>query len=564
MRSDQLNEYHDILEFFDEFSNPDPACDGIERLLSVNGIPEVLKRFQRKPLQLNKVQLNQLLVMSGLPSVSFGFFKYYWLSLPRENHPYDIEELDGHLQDFSATFFLQINDDEFIELRLIDQSLANWPKNIYKSKEGTYFERDPRGNYSVLLPSYDTSFYEYIVNTTIHSLEQFRWGLRRLFVDSLLYFGNITLGFTTLGKKRKDAIYEFFDRKRFDTELIRDRGHSLDFVDIPEEDRYLISEMACQTLSPTADGISPLESLLSKRFGEARTVGIERIKIGTLLEKGRKITRRDEAKIAKTGQKRKPPKLDAAIEISTADIFDEVVGSWRDIARLLKTLQHRFNVARLNALQNTRLYLSLIDDMDVYVATSMRSKADFLSMARNCKAVFHDFPNAESLNLRYFDPTMSAANGHEDKGIIECLMVKCAKALIYTSGDKDSYGKDAEAAMALSSGKPVIFLCDIETREHFFRDVHPLSKLIDFKTGVANGAMVTSDNRQVADLLYRIFTNKMQYRFERELSIDPEGLHSRAYYRIVEKLTDSTVRLQTSDLVLSRSFWNYFTHNVNR
>ena len=42
---------------------------------------------------------------------------------------------------------------------------------------------------------------------------------------------------------------------------------------------------------------------------------------------------------------------------------------------------------------------------------------------------------------------MSAARGHEDKGLIECLMVKCAKVLIYTEGEKESYGKDAEAAM---------------------------------------------------------------------------------------------------------------------
>jgi hypothetical protein len=60
--------------------------------------------------------------------------------------------------------------------------------------------------------------------------------------------------------------------------------------------------------------------------------------------------------------------------------------------------------------------------------------------------------------LRYFDPTLSAAGGHEDKGLIECLMVKCAKLLVSCAGDKESYGKDAEAAMALSLGKPVDLL----------------------------------------------------------------------------------------------------------
>ena len=49
------------------------------------------------------------------------------------------------------------------------------------------------------------------------------------------------------------------------------------------------------------------------------------------------------------------------------------------------------------------------------------------------------------LNLRYFDPTLSAALGHEE-GLIECLMVKCAKILVYCAGKNESYGKDAEAA----------------------------------------------------------------------------------------------------------------------
>lgn len=64
-------------------------------------------------------------------------------------------------------------------------------------------------------------------------------------------------------------------------------------------------------------------------------------------------------------------------------------------------------------------------------------------------------------------------------------MVKCAKLLVYVAGEREGYGKDAEAAMALSQGKPVIFFCDAATRSRFYRDVHPLSRLIDFKTGVA-------------------------------------------------------------------------------
>jgi hypothetical protein len=171
-------------------------------------------------------------------------------------------------------------------------------------------------------------------------------------------------------------------------------------------------------------------------------------------------------------------------------------------------------------------------------------------MATACEQIFSD-PRLEALQLRYFDPTLSAAAGHEDKGLIECLMVKCAKVLVYCAGEKESYGKDAEAAMALSLGKPVIFYCDQEQRRRFYRDVHPLSRLIEFETGVAVGAMVTDSLKDVSELLHRIFENKMEYVVEQ-----PKA----DYLRLKEKLTGSVVRLQTNDSMLTETFWNHY-HN---
>jgi hypothetical protein len=159
----------------------------------------------------------------------------------------------------------------------------------------------------------------------------------------------------------------------------------------------------------------------------------------------------------------------------------------------------KFVRARNAALQNTRLYLSMVGDLDVYVATSMRNRADFRDMASVCETIFGD-PRLQELQLRYFDPTLSAAAGREDKGLIECLMVKSAKVLVFCAGDRDSYGKDAEAAMALSLGKPVIFYCNHEQRYRFYRDIHPLSRLIDFNTGVAVGSMVTDKLDEVSEL----------------------------------------------------------------
>jgi hypothetical protein len=155
------------------------------------------------------------------------------------------------------------------------------------------------------------------------------------------------------------------------------------------------------------------------------------------------------------------------------------------------------------------------------------------------------------MHVRYFDPTLSAATGHEDKGLIECLMVKCAKILIYMAGDKDSYGKGAEAAMALSLGKPVIFFCDEEGRHRFYKDVHPLSRLIDFATGVPVGAFVTSKVDHVSLLVHRILSNAMEYEL-----IKPK----QDYLQLKDRLTGSIVRLQTNNMLLRQTFWNHY-HN---
>jgi hypothetical protein len=180
----------------------------------------------------------------------------------------------------------------------------------------------------------------------------------------------------------------------------------------------------------------------------------------------------------------------------------------------------------------------------------MRSRQNFRDMAEACEKIFSD-PRLQHLHLRYFDPTLSAARGHEDKGLIECLMVKCAKVLVYCEGEKESYGKDAEAAMALSLGKPVIFYCDHGKKTNFYRDVHPLARLIDFRTGVAVGAIVSDKIDEVAELLARIFENRMEYRIEHHASRP-------GYLKLIEKLTASVMRLQTDDELLTKTFWNNY------
>ncbi len=328
---------------------------------------------------------------------------------------------------------------------------------------------------------------------------------------------------------------ELFGRRRFDTDAIKSRGPALPLTAIAKDDRYLISEMACKSYDEDAGG------------GALRTALFEAMKLHLSRGGGAIPIRRllDANFLSQEYAARQNELL-----FSAEDVLDEAVTSEAELEERYQRVAKRFANARTLALGNTELYLSMVNDLDVYVATSMRTRQDFRDMASDCESIFSD-GRLKDLNLRYFDPTLSAAAGHEDKGLIECLMVKCAKVLVYCAGERESYGKDAEAAMALSLGKPVVFYCNQERRRRFYRDVHPLSRLIEFETGVAVGAMVTDSLSDVSELLYRVFENKMQYQLEQSKP---------GHLRLLEKTTGSVVRLQSKDRMLTETFWNHY-HN---
>jgi len=211
-----------------------------------------------------------------------------------------------------------------------------------------------------------------------------------------------------------------------------------------------------------------------------------------------------------------------------------------------------FSKARADALENTRIYLSACNDLDVYVATSMRTRGDFREMATTCDRIFSASELAP-YNIRYFDPTLSAAQHHEDKGLIECLMVKTAKLLLYFAQHRESLGKVSEYAMALSQGKPVIVLCPEDARGRelykFYRDAHPLMRLVHFDTGIVNGAMITHNVDVAIELLARFLSARMEYDLDRKPGTE-------RYYLLKERLTGSTVRIVTDDRLLTETFWN--------
>ena len=105
-------------------------------------------------------------------------------------------------------------------------------------------------------------------------------------------------------------------------------------------------------------------------------------------------------------------------------------------------------------LRNHQAYLAS-DHLDVYVATSMREKHEYLTVHGLTQQIFHH-QRLVPLKLRWFDPTQAYCHDRIDKGLSEALMLKRAKCTLYFAQETDTLGKDSELASTLAQGKPVI------------------------------------------------------------------------------------------------------------
>lgn len=127
------------------------------------------------------------------------------------------------------------------------------------------------------------------------------------------------------------------------------------------------------------------------------------------------------------------------------------------------------------ALRNLAHYLTA-DYLDVYVATSMRTDADFVSVNQFVNRLFQH-EELRRLNLRYFNPTQSWIEDRVAKGLVEALMLKRADYTFYMAQKEDTFGKDSEASVSLGQGKPVIvFVPKLEVPE-INLDTEELGKL---------------------------------------------------------------------------------------
>lgn len=171
------------------------------------------------------------------------------------------------------------------------------------------------------------------------------------------------------------------------------------------------------------------------------------------------------------------------------------------------------------AKQNLCNYLSA-DHIDVYVATSMRSEADFISVHRFSNSLFAH-ADIHPYHLRYFDPTQSWIEDRVAKGLVEALMLRRAHFTIYMAQKTDTFGKDSEASVALGLGRPVIVY---------------VPKLVIPGCEVDSDALANNDR---AALERMIHAEGEGPEAEVDASIDDEGLLTRLLTIRLKKINDT-------------------------
>jgi hypothetical protein len=255
---------------------------------SCDDIFDRLADVEEQPL--SAVQLNQLLVLGHEAPVSDAFFRYYWLQAP-ENHPYDVLDLP----DFSN---------------------------------------------------------RWTASQEIVSLAHLKWGLYRLYVDALLYYGNVRTAFRSLRDLSREELDCLFAQKRFDTHAIERRGPPLPLRPIAKDSRYLISEMACKSYGDL--GVP----------GDLRRAPMEAYAVYAASGDHRRTVRQllgDPPPAYKARQ--------GEFLFSADEVLDDEINSEEELLAKVDGIARKFFEARQAALNNTRYYLSMVNDLDVYVAT---------------------------------------------------------------------------------------------------------------------------------------------------------------------------------------------------
>jgi hypothetical protein len=79
--------------------------------------------------------------------------------------------------------------------------------------------------------------------------------------------------------------------------------------------------------------------------------------------------------------------------------MDEKIQNEDELRQKISKVANKFNESHNIALENTKRYLSMVGDLDVYVNTSMRNRGNFRDMVNYCENIFLS-PRLRALNIR--------------------------------------------------------------------------------------------------------------------------------------------------------------------
>jgi len=380
-------------------------------------------------------------------------------------------------------------------------------------------------------PIVSECFFQYFFRD-VENIEQFESAVDRFRVAAMWLFGNFKFAHRTLGACGKEA----FQAQILRTEPIpcpagRQRFNEIE--DIPDDELPMLGYISSGRVLALDAIIAELERMIGD---PEHAVDMWRA-LGPLALKF-------DAALASVGLKLEL--RDGAFTSEPAGL-DQLLATLREREPILR---QKLDAAREKGLRNTHRYLTL-PYLDVYVATSMRSDADFIDQHKFIKAIFSD-PELEPLRLRFFDPTLSWVASRITKGLVEGLMLRRANVTIYTAGEQETLGKDSELAATLAQGKPVIVYvpegAEYDSRAETYRAAHPLGLQLALKSGVAHGIIVVRTVANCARLLKEVLLNELSF----------EIRHEEDNYLLVERHTQSVVRVVTDDPLLTHCFWSFF------
>ena len=426
------------------------------------------------------------------------------------------------------------------------------------------------------LPPVNKEFFERYFPEVVSSVQQFSTGLDKFIIEALWHFGDLERAYVALSDM--EGIEMYFNEHSFHVEELKERLPWNLVEEINPSERGFLGYVSGQRPKQQQDLLGFAE-LVVEELDENKKVyeNLSSQDISDrILEKLSKVKPEIKDRIEEFRKLSEIKHLDLFSSKELENTKQALTNFKSQIAETILKVDRLKEIGK----KNQEHYLRNIESIDVYVATSMRNDIEYLDMYNFVNETFKD-AKVESLNLRYFDPTLCYCDSRIDKGVIECLLVRSSRVTIYCAQEGDTFGKDSELAATMAQGKPVIVYVpipkltdpdiaeikdeeerfrrlakkteDLEKRAKTFKDFHPLGLQVGLYDGVARGVIVVRTPQECSTILYKILTNSLDV----VISYEQHGLVLR------EKETNSVVRVMTGWGVLSHCFWNQFNKTQN-